>query len=92
MWKVIGRTGEVERMACWKFILKDKELPKIIGRGNQMKGKAMLESMKAVRALDKSGDGMIYTQEFRRLYLPFNLLAAEEAVCSGLDPIYLHEL
>ena len=89
MWKVVGTIGQVERLACWDFILADAELASIMGKGSEAKGKAMLESMKAMRALDKSGDGIIYTQEFQRLYLPSVLLAAEDAVRSGLDSTYL---
>ena len=92
MWKVVGTKGQVERLACWDFILADAELASIMGKGNEAKGKAMLEMMKAVRALDTSGDGAIYDEEFQRLYLPSVLLAAEDAVNAGLNTSYLLDL
>ena len=92
MWNKIGSEGEVERGHCWDLILADLELANLIGRNNQAKGKAMLESMKAVRALDKDGTGTINLEKFQRLYLPSNLLAAEWAVQCGLDPSYLQNL
>ena len=92
MWKVVGYKDEVERTACWDFILADSELARIMGKGDQAKGKAMLEAMKAVRALDKSGDGIIYDDEFQRLYSPFVLLPAEEAANAGIKPDYLEAL
>ena len=93
MWKVIGGPkGLVERLQCWDLILADSELARIMGKGDQPKGKAMLEAMKAMRALDKSGTGVIYDEEFQRLYLPSNLLAAEEAANTGLDTSYLEAL
>ena len=92
MWKVVGYKDEVERTACWDFILADSELARIMGKGDQAKGKAMLEAMKAVRALDKSGDGIIHNEEFQRLYLTSNILAAEKAVNEGMLNEYLEAL
>ena len=89
MWKVVGTKGQVERLACWDFILADAELASIMGKGNEAKGKAMLEMMKAVRACDADGDGNIDGVEFQRLYLPSVLVAAEEAANAGLTPDYL---
>ena len=89
MWKEIGADGEVERTKCWDFVLGDGELASLVASGNQPKGKAMLEVMKAVRALDASGDGLIDALEFQRLYLPSNLLAAENAVYAGYEPSFL---
>ena len=89
MWKVIGGSGEVERIACWDFILADDELATLMGDGNQTKGKSMLEVMKAVRALDADGSGSIDEEEFQRLYLPSVITDAEEAAHAGLAPSYL---
>ena len=92
MWKTIGANGEVERLACWDLVLADPELATLIADGNQPKGRVMLQVLKAIRALDSSGDGNIHNKEFRRLYLPQNLLAAEAAVSAGLEPEYLSAL
>ena len=92
IWKVIGGSGEVERIACWNFILADDELATLMGDGNQTKGKSMLEVMKAVRALDADGSGSIDAEEFRRLYMPSAILSSEEAVRYGLTPSYLTSL
>ena len=92
MWKEIGADGEVERTKCWDLVLGDGELATLLGNGNQAKGKAMLQVMKAVRGLDASGDGMIDTLEFQRLYLPSNILSAEEAFHANLEPNYLEPL
>jgi len=92
MWKAIGKKGHVERLACWDFILADDELATLMGNGELNKGKAMLESMKAVRALDASGDGTICDEEFQRLYLPYNILAAESAYDAGFSPSYLEAI
>ena len=89
MWKVIGGSGEVERIACWDFILADDELATLMGDGSHAKGRRMLELMKSVRAIDESGDGMIDALEFQRLYLPSVLRAAENGVLGSLDPAYL---
>ena len=84
MWEDLGGPeGKIERLACWDFILADGELAQIMGKGDPAKGKAMLQVMKAEHALDKNGDGVIQNDEFQRLYLPSNILAAEEAVRSG---------
>ena len=40
MWAEIGKSGQVERLACWDFILADPELAKLIGKGDAVKGKA----------------------------------------------------
>ena len=86
--RVVPR-GEVERLACWDLILADEELASIMGKGDGAMGRKMLECMKAVRALDASGDGLIDALEFQRLYLPSNLLAAENAVYAGYEPSFL---
>ena len=90
MWKVIsGPKNQVERLQCWDLILADSELARTMGKGDQTKGKAMLEVMKAMRAMDKNGDGVIYEEEFQRLYLAYNLVAAEDAVAGNLEPSYI---
>ena len=83
MWKVIGKKGQVERLACWDFILADDELASIMGKGDKSIGKSMLESMKSVRALDVNRDDMIVETEFQRLYLSSALTAAMAAVTSN---------
>ena len=92
MWKELGSSGQVERSECWDFILADEELASIMGRGDAERGKAMLYAMKAVRALDANGDGMVDGFEFQRLYLPSNVLAAGEATRCGLDSSFLYSL
>ena len=89
MWEAMGSKHEIERLACWDFILADNELATLMGNGDTAKGKKMLEMMKAIRALDASGDGFIDAEEFQRLYLPQVITAALEAVDSGLDPEYM---
>ena len=42
MWEEIPKDkkdGEVDRLECWEFILKDEELMKIMGGGNVAKGR-----------------------------------------------------
>ena len=39
MWAEVGKSGQVERLACWDFILADAELASIMGKGNEAKGK-----------------------------------------------------
>ena len=92
MWKDIGSKGQVDRLECWGFILANDELARIMGKGDRAKGKTMLETMKAMRSLDTSGDGIIYTHEFQRLYLPSVILAAEDAVKNSIAPSYLLDL
>ena len=92
MWQVVNggsNKGEIERLACWDLILADEELASIMGKGDQAKGKKMLECLKAIRALDWTGDGTIDFTKFQRLYLPWNITAAEDAVTNGLEPEYL---
>ena len=81
--------SEIERIACWDLILADEELADIMGKGDQTRGKAMLEVMKAIRALDWTGSGTIDFTKIQRLYLPWNITAAEDAVGNGIEPEYL---
>jgi hypothetical protein len=60
----------------------DGEIAHILGRGDVFFGKAMLESMKAARALDVGGDGRIDGAEFFRLCNPEVIAAAEAAVAA----------
>ena len=48
-----------------------------MGKGDLAKGKAMLASMKEVRALDVNGDGQITREEFKRLFDSTVLAEAE---------------
>ena len=81
MWAEIGASGQVERLACWDFILADQQLASLMGKGDAEKGKAMLEVMKSVRALDVDGDGQITELEFLRMLDP-TILAMSEAAAS----------
>ena len=47
--------GEIDRVKCWDMIQADPECT--LGRDDVFKGKAMMQAMKAARALDISGDG-----------------------------------
>jgi len=85
MWAEIGANGEVERLACWDFILADEELASIMGKGDHEEGKKMLERMKAKVALDRSGNLKINEAEFQRLYLPAVILAAKDALNKGFE-------
>ena len=64
------KNGRVERLALWDIILADDEVAHLMGSENSANGKARLEAMKEVRALDISGDGQIAAAEFSRLYNP----------------------
>ena len=77
IWREIGQVRKVNRLACWDILLADKELATLVGKGNEAKGKAMLEAMKSAKALDVSGDGSISQEEFNRLYDQAVLAAAE---------------
>merc|ERR1712159_822563 len=61
--------GQIERLACWEYILADEELASMQGNGDAAKGRAILLAMKEVRALDQEcADGRISEGEFKRLY------------------------
>ena len=77
MWTEISLDGSADRLACWEKLLADDELATLIGKSDAGKGKAMLASMKAVKALDINGDGQIVVDEFNRLYDSSVLAAAE---------------
>ena len=83
MWAEIGANGEVERLACWDFILADEEFAGIMGKGDHEEGRNILERMKANVALDRSGNLKINEAEFQRLYLPAVILAAKDAINKG---------
>ena len=88
MWAQIGGSGAVERLACWDILLADEELAVSMGKGDAAKGKAMLESMKAVRALDVDRDGQITEEEFKRMLDPAILALSEaEASAAASNPI-----
>ena len=54
-WAQIAKDGDgqVERLACWKVVLADKELASIVGNGSVSRGTSVLQAMKEVRALDQ---------------------------------------
>ena len=56
MWNHITKNpdGQVERLACWKVVLADKELASIVGNGSVSRGTSVLQAMKEVRALDQT--------------------------------------
>ena len=79
MWKKAPKDadGEMERLACWKYIHANGELAEYVGDcggsaasvSNAAQGKAMLEAMQEKKALDQiSSDGRISQAEFQRLY------------------------
>ena len=83
MWNHITKNpdGQVERLACWDFILADQELAALIGTGDAAKGTEVLQAMKEVKALDQiKQDGHISEQEFSRLCDPAVLTAASKRV------------
>lgn len=51
--------GTVERLACWAMLQADPELATLVGLGDATQGAHVLAAMKAARALDVAGDGMI---------------------------------
>ena len=52
--------GIMERLACWDYILNDEELKELVGDGDSTRGRATLQAMKAVKALDQiNSDGRI---------------------------------
>jgi hypothetical protein len=55
----------------------DPEIGYTLGRGDVAKGTAMLAAMKAARALDANGDGVIDAAEFQRLCSVVVIVAAE---------------
>lgn len=71
-----GDNGAVERLACWDLIMSDSEICSLMGNKNSAKGKAILQAMKDVKALDISGDGQIDESEFMRLFNPDVIKAA----------------
>ena len=81
LWRALGgATGGIERLGCWDILLADDELAMLVGKGELRRGKAVLEAMKAAKALDVSGDGSITQEEFKRLYDPAVLAAADAKV------------
>jgi len=70
-------TGKIDRLKCWNVLMADDELSYIMGRCDVGKGEAILSAMKAARALDLSGDGIITQHEFKRLYNPTVIVSAE---------------
>ena len=68
----------------------------ILGKGSKTTGKAMLQVMEALRVMTAAraleanvDDTFVYAEEFQRLYLASNILAAKEAVQHGIRPSYL---
>jgi len=78
MWKAAPKDDkqQIERLKCWAYILGDDELCALYG-ADAAAGKEVLEAMKAVKALDVSGDGVIDEGEFFRLVNPGVVKAAE---------------
>ena len=77
LWRAVPKNAkhEVERLACWDFIMADEELPGLLN-SDPAKGRAMLQAMKGARALDISGDGQIGKSELMRLFDPGVIRAA----------------
>ena len=77
LWSQIGSSGRIERLECWNSLLADDELAFLIGKSDVAKGKAILSTMKEVKALDINLDGWIVKSEFNRLFDPQVIAAAE---------------
>ena len=70
---------EIDVNKCWTIILRDKELPKLLGRSDIEIGTGLLRMMKEMRALDQyKKNGRISQKEFHRIY-DFDVIATAES-------------
>ena len=82
MWKNAAKDDDdqIERIACWDYILADDELAGLIGTSDIEKGREILQAMKYAKALDQiESDGRVSEAEFHRLYNPDVLAQAAAA-------------
>jgi chemotaxis response regulator CheB len=90
-----GKKGGAEigmdRLACWDMVIGSDQLAYVMGRGDTAEGKAMLENMREVKALDVSGDGAITLEEYQRIH-DISVIAAAEASRRAAQALQIERL